>query len=659
MCGIAGVLDRDRSLRREKIEQAVTPMTEVLSHRGPDSSGLFIDPESGIAFGHRRLAVVDLSPSGHQPMISRNERWVLNFNGEIYNHQSLRGTLEQQGIRLRGSSDTEVLLELVALHGVPAGIKQVNGMFAMALWDMQERALWLVRDRVGEKPLYVAWFGNSFIFGSELKSLKRHPRFKGNVDRNALTAFFRTGYLPASYSIYEGVRKLPPGHVLKVGPSSKEGSFSWEPYWDPGAIMGDSLASPLDPSPSEAVTLFDQALKKSVGMRMVADVPVGAFLSGGVDSSLVTAVMQAQSQKPVRTFTVGFSDRAFDEAPFARAIAEHLGTDHTELYVSPQEAIEVIPHLPTIYDEPFADSSQIPTFLISKLARRDVTVALSGDGGDELFAGYDRFHFHRKIGRHFAHLPKGARARAGRLVASVSPEGWNRLAGQLEGVTGGRSTRWLTADRMRKLVRVLDQDGSQETYISLVSLWQDPQAAVIDGKEVATPLTDPSSWLTSNDLLDSLLWLNFTTYLPDDLLVKVDRAAMAVSLETRLPLLDHDLVEFSWQLPMDLKIKKGHSKWLLKELLGHYVPKELFERPKKGFSVPLGAWLREELRDWAHELLDPSKIQQQGFLNQQVITHLWDRHCAGTLDASQELWAVLMFQAWLENEDVLVSASGR
>jgi len=654
MCGIAGFIDSRASSTAAALASVAVDMAASLRHRGPDDTGTWVDERVGVGFGHTRLAVVDLSPGGAQPMVSIDGRWVFNFNGEVYNHQGLRRELEDRGVRFRGSSDTEVFLELIARDGPKSALQSVNGMFAAAVWDRSERRLWLMRDRLGEKPLYIGWFGPVFLFASELKALRRHPAFTGRVDTGALGAYLRAGYVPAPYSIYEGVTKVPAAHVLEVDPRS-HASAAPTAYWDAASVAHEGLRSPLDVPEEEATDLLDAQLRESVRLRTLADVPVGAFLSGGVDSSLVTSVMQSQASEPVRTFTVGFSDRDFDEAPFARVVARHLGTSHSELYVRPEEARAVVPSLPTIYDEPFADSSAIPTYLISRLAREHVTVALSGDGGDELFAGYDRFHFHRRAGRVLGGLPPALRSALVRGLVAVRPDTWNRIGRRAAALSRTGATAWLNGDRMHKLARVLEQRDPRSTYISLVSLWQDPHDLLTRADETTTLLTRPKEWLSTEDVVDTLLWLDLVTYLPDDLLVKVDRAAMAVSLETRLPLLDPNLIRLAWRLPIRFKVRNGQSKWILKNVLERYVPRPLFDRPKKGFSVPLATWLRGPLRAWADDLLDPTTLREQGFLDPELVRDVWGQHLRGTTDASHRLWAVLMFQAWLETADADVT----
>lgn len=649
MCGIAGVLAGRDSRSSRDVAAIAEEMARRLHHRGPDDSGTWVDEVAGLAFGHTRLAVVDLSPTGEQPMVSRDGRWVMNFNGEIYNHPQLRAQLNHQGIELKGSSDTEVFLELVAAAGVRETVPQLNGMFAAALWDRLERSLWLVRDRIGEKPLYFGSAGDDLVFGSELKALRAHPDLNHEIDREALAAYLRAGYVPAPFSIYRDIRKLPPGHLMEV--KLHHPRPTPEPYWLARDAVEAGLGAPLDVSPSEAEQLMDEELRRSVGLRMIADVPVGAFLSGGIDSSLVTSIMETQSSLPVRTFTVGFTESSFDEAPFARQVAAHLKTDHTELYVQPREAAGVIPLLPQIYDEPFADSSQIPTFLVSRLARTQVTVALSGDGGDELFAGYDRHHFHRRLGRRIAAVPAPLRRLMSRRLLGIDLAHPGAVLSRLDDYSRHSGSSGFTLERVQKLARVLGKEDAEATYISLVSLWDAPEDVVLGVTEPRTTLTATSQWVNDKDLLNTLLWLDLVTYLPDDLLVKVDRAAMAVSLETRLPLLDHELVEKVWRLPLNLKVRNGEAKWLLKKVLSRYVPVELFDRPKKGFSVPLADWLRGSLRAWAEDLLDPSLIARQGFLSNEVVRAAWQEHLSGTADRSHEIWSILMFQAWMGSEE--------
>lgn len=650
MCGIAGFIETPPGTKQGQLEQTALGMADALKHRGPDSTGTWVDERDGIAFGHTRLAVVDLSASGHQPMHSRDGRWVVNFNGEIYNHPALRANLIRTGAALRGSSDTEVLTELIARDGVREAISRLNGMFAIAVWDRRERALWLIRDRMGEKPLYAGWFGNTLVFGSELKAVKRHPKFDAEVDRAALAAYMRAGYVPSPSSIYTGVMKVPPAHLLRVHARGEPGTLNPERYWDLKEIVGAGLSDPFTLPDEEMLNVLDHKLRESIRIRMIADVPVGAFLSGGIDSSLVTSLMQVQMTARVQTFTIGFTDHFFDEAPFARKIAQHLGTEHRELYVDPQTAMEVVPSLPTIYDEPFADSSQIPTFLISRLARQQVTVALSGDGGDELFAGYDRFRFHDRVGKYLNAVPRSVRDPIGRRIQSVDPIVWDRLGQQLGRATGGRARRFVTPSRMQKLARLLQLSDERARYVALLSLWNDP-AGVVNGAESPTLLTQPDAWLDAEDPIHTFMWLDLSTYLPDDLLTKVDRAAMAVSLETRLPLLDPDLIAAVWRFPLYLKVRDGRAKWGLKEVLARYVPLELFDRPKQGFSVPLGTWLKGPLREWAENLVDPRKLRQQQFFDVGTVRQVWQEHLDGRQDFSAQLWAVLMFQAWLEQEN--------
>jgi asparagine synthase (glutamine-hydrolysing) len=635
MCGISGFMgpvdSRDRAL------QTLGAMTDAIVHRGPDDFGYWIDEAAGIGLGNRRLAVVDLSPAGHQPMESADGRYVMTYNGEVYNFTELRAELETKGHSFRGHSDTEVMLEAFSEWGVDDAVGRFNGMFALALWDRSDRVLHLARDRMGKKPLYYGWFGRTLLFGSELKVLRQHPEFKGDIDRGALAAYLRHSYVPSPYSIYEGVKKLPPGSLLTIRPSG-ELEVEPRPFWS----LSDAFAS----SPSfagddeEAVTHLDELLREAVRIRMIADVPLGAFLSGGIDSSTIVALMQAQSSIPVQTFTIGFHEPSYNEAEYAKKVAAHLGTNHRELYVSPEEAMAVIPRLAEIYDEPFSDSSQIPTFLISELARRHVTVSLSGDGGDELFGGYERYVQGARAWRTIGWTPRGLRRGLGRLLHLPSPRTWDRV------LSRARFSR--PGHKVHRLGEVLGVDGPERLYHGLVSHWPQPAVVVRGAIELPTPLTDPGRWPARGDFIQRASYMDALTYLPDDILVKVDRASMAVSLEARAPLLDPNIVAFAWSLPTSLKVRNGKGKWLLRSLLHRYVPRELVERPKMGFGVPIDSWLRGPLRQWAEDLLAPSRLEREGFLHPEPIQRKWREHLAGTREWHYHLWDVLMFQAWLE-----------
>ena len=620
-------------------------MTDTLVHRGPDDAGVWIDGDAGIALGFRRLSILDLSPAGHQPMVSSDGRYVVVFNGEIYNHPDLREALLERGAAFEGHSDTEVILESTIRWGFEATLERLWGMFAIALWDREARRLSLARDRLGKKPLYYGWQQGLFLFGSELKALRAHPAFEARLDRRAVASYVRFAYVPAPASIYEGVRKLAPGHLLHVDAGRATAPRA---YWDARRLATCADRSQAAPSPVEAVEALDRLLRDAVARRMVADVPLGAFLSGGVDSATVVALMQAQSARPVRTFTIGFDIPGFNEAVHAKAVAAHLGTDHTELYVTPEEARAVIPRLPVIYDEPFADSSQIPTFLVSQMARRHVTVALSGDGGDELFAGYTRYAWAGNIWARVRHLPAGGRRLIARGIEAVSPRIWDRLYAGIETVLPRATRQSQPSDKLYKLAGVLPVAGPDELYLRLVSQWKRPDALVPGAAEYETALNDGEVPARLPDFTERMMFLDLVTYLPDDILAKVDRASMAVSLEARAPLLDHRVVEWAWQQPLSVKVRDGQSKWLLRQVLHRYVPRDLIERPKMGFGVPIGAWLRGPLREWAEHLLDARRLERQGIIDPRPVRALWQAHLTGRRDEQYRLWVVLMFQAWLD-----------
>jgi len=643
MCGIAGYINSQYNSFLG--EETLRKMSISLAHRGPDDEGMWFDERVGVALCHRRLSILDLSPTGHQPMISFDERYVIVFNGEIYNYRDLRKELEQLGRSFRGSSDTEVILEACSVWGVEGTIPRLWGMFAIALWDRVERQLILARDRLGKKPLYYGQIDGIFMFGSELKALRAHPAFHSEIDRDALALYLRHGYVPAPYSIYKKVRKLPQGYLAILRP---EGSLILKPYWEARQVIECGLADPSKLSDAEAADELEMLLRDATARRMIADVPLGALLSGGVDSSTVVALMQSQSSRPIKTFTIGFYEDAYNEAEAARKVANHLGTDHTELYVTPNETQAVIPRLAQLYDEPFADSSQIPTFLVCELTRQHVTVGLSGDGGDELFGGYNRYVWAESIWYWLRHVPTPARRCIANLIQSIPPRGWNVAYAAIEPLIPPRLRQRLHGDNLHKLSEWLTVLNEDELYHRAVSQWKKPEEMVIGGREPMTPLLDPSLRQSFPNFTERMMYLDLMTYLPDDILVKVDRASMAVSLETRNPLLDHRVVEWVWRLPFSFKNRDGQSKWVLRQVLYRYVPSSLIERPKMGFGIPMDVWLRGPLRDWAESLLEERRLRQEGFFCTELIRHSWDAHLSGRCDEQHRLWIVLMFQAWYE-----------
>lgn len=650
MCGIAGFINPEPRQDAEAMKRDALAMADAITSRGPDDYGAWAEVSAGVAFGHRRLSVIDLSACGRQPMESASGRYVIVYNGEVYNFNVIRKELETGGARpWRGHSDTEVMLAAIEEYGVREATQRFNGMFAFALWDRKERVITLVRDRLGKKPLYYGWNNGVFMFGSELKSFMAHPAFRGEVDRSALALFLRYNYVPAPYCIYKGIYKLEPGGLLRIPfPMKRDETPQPEKYWDAKEIYESGAANPVDAGGEERLGELEDLLLDSVGMRMISDVPLGAFLSGGIDSSLVVALMQAQSSRPVKTFTIGFKEEAYNEAVYAKKVANHLGTDHTELYVTPQEALEVIPDLPALYDEPFSDSSQIPTYLVSKMARRHVTVALSGDGGDESFGGYNRYLWASSIWRKIGWLPAGARKMVSRSLDAVPPSGWDRVYGIVEPIMPKRYRINNPGDKAHKLAEILGGAGPMEMYRWLVSHFKEPEKIVIGSTEPVTALTDKARWARLDDFNQLMMYLDTISYLPDDILVKVDRASMGVSLETRAPLLDYRVVEYAARIPAGQKIRNGAGKAHLRDIVRKYVPDELIERPKMGFAMPIDSWLRGELRDWAESLLNEKRLREEGFFEPAGIRLKWDEHQAGKRNWQYYLWDILMFQQWLE-----------
>ncbi len=644
MCGFCGVIEPGAAAE-PALRQALERMNQTLLHRGPDDGGLWLDAAAGVGLGHRRLAILDLSPLGHQPMASPDGRYVLAYNGEIYNYQALRRAIGDD-YPWRGHSDTEVLLAWLSRRGTAATLTECNGMFAFALWDRQARRLTLARDRLGEKPLYYGYNRGRFLFGSELKAITAHPGWQGELDRDALAAYLRLSYVPAPHCIYRGIRKLAPGTYATLTPGQEEPTL--HTYWSARAAAEQGLAAPFQGPEAEAVGALERLLMDAVGLRMRADVPLGAFLSGGIDSSTVVALMQAQSQRPVRTFTIGFHEAGFNEAEDARRVAAHLGTDHTELYVTAQDGLATIPSLARLWDEPFADPSQIPTLLVSEMARRAVTVCLSGDGGDELFGGYSRYLWTRDTWRRIGWVPLALRRAAAAAVTGIGTGTWDRLLAPFARFLPGPLAIANPGDRVHKAIDILTGDSPESLYLRMVSHWKDPAALVIGATEPSSVLTDPARRARTPSITESMMYMDSVLYLPDDILVKLDRASMGVSLESRVPLLDHRVYEFAWSLPLAWKVRGRRGKLPLRRILARHVPPALFERPKMGFGVPLAHWLRGPLRDWAEDLLAAERLTRDGILRPAPIRVRWAEHLAGRRDWSYYLWDLLMFQAWLD-----------
>ncbi len=665
MCGIGGFFDSAGSKSAIDHDALAGRMARSMAHRGPDDQGVWTDSDRGIGLVHRRLSIIDLSEAGHQPMQSASSRYCVCFNGEIYNYLELMQELRALGHEFRGHSDTEVLLAAIEQWGVAAATPRLFGMFAFALWDRRDRVLHLARDRVGEKPLYYGWAGELFIFGSELKVLRMAPTWSGTLDRASLALQMRYGYIPAPWSIYDRIFKLVPGCVLSLDAAalSRPGVLCPDPdvvepmsvaprrYWSARDVAQSAVHLQ---SPKEAVAALDAVLGKVVSQQMLSDVPLGGFLSGGIDSTTVVACMQAQSARPIKTYTIGFREGDFNEAEYARAVAAHLGTDHTELYLEPTQIRDVIPMLPELYDEPFADASQLPTYLICKLAREHVTVCLSGDGGDEVFGGYNRYRWLRTVWNGVRWIPLPARRLLARLLTGVQPTTWDHFGSVWSGSPGsGRLPQF--GNKLHKLGRAIETRSVGQMYESLVSYWGDDQPVVLGAEGWQARLGGLDMLGGVADAVDEAMFRDLVHYLPDDNLVKVDRASMRVGLEVRAPLLDTRIVEFAWSLPRDLKIRDGKGKWILRQVLARYVPPALTERPKMGFSVPVGAWLRSELRPWAEELLEASMLSSQGYLDAGRVRQRWNEHLSGARDYSLSLWAVLMFETWYRQQGAVTA----
>ena len=651
MCGITGIFGQGS---KTLLSDHVKRMTQSLSHRGPDDSGFWVNENNTLALGHRRLSILDLSKAGHQPMESSCGRFVLSFNGEIYNHLDIRKELDAVSIHhWKGSSDTETIVEGISNWGIAGTLERMVGMFALAVWDKSEERLYLTRDRVGEKPLYFGWSNGIFIFGSELKAIKNSPGFNNEIDRDSLCLYLRHCYVPSPRSIYKDIYKLKPGYILDL--SLKDTSSAPEnglassklnlrQYWSLKETIEVGKKN-LITNQQEALTLLEQALSNSIKLQSIADVPLGCFLSGGIDSSLIVSLMQAGSSSPVHSYSIGFNESEYNEAIYAKEVAKHLGTKHTELYVSASDALAVVPKLPALYDEPFADSSQIPTYLVSKMAREHVTVALSGDAGDELFGGYNRHIRAPSLWSLISFFPKSSRPFLSRAIHSFPSSFLNHIG---KTMPASYKTSFLGHKLHRFAERLDSVQLEDDLYFSLVSEWSNPEKIVLDSKEPDSILRDNSLWPQLNSFQERMMFLDTMTYLPDDILVKVDRAAMGVSLETRAPFLDHRVVELAARIPIEQKISNGKGKQILRKILFKYVPEDLIERPKQGFGIPLGEWLKGPLKDWSEDLLNKSKLENEGFFNQTLVRARWKEHLEGKRNWEHSLWNVLMFQAWLD-----------
>jgi asparagine synthase (glutamine-hydrolysing) len=644
MCGLAGIFTKTSLFTEDPLRK----MGQSLAHRGPDDEGIWMDPIAGVGFAHQRLSVIDLSAEGRQPMISASGRYVIAYNGEIYNSLELRKILSQmENCNWRGHSDTEVILASIEKWGLPQALKKFNGMFAFALWDREKLTLTLARDRIGIKPLYYGWMGETFLFGSELKALKAHPEFEARVDRQSLSLLMRFNYIPAPRSIYQNIFKLKPGTflIVKIGEEERLPTS----YWSFEEIARKSAREGFEGTQEDAVEHLDSLLGSAVKLQMAADVPLGAFLSGGIDSSTIVALMQKQSQKAIKTFSIGFEEKGFDEAPYAKRVAKHLGTDHTELYVSSREAMSTIPRLPDLYDEPFADSSQIPTFLLSQLTRKKVTVSLSGDGGDELFCGYDRYFSWEKWWKKFRRIPDPGRDLLAGLIRTIPTDVLNFGGPAISRMFDRFGRIGNLSERFTRLGNALAEGGPEGFYLQGISHWVGPGSLVLGTTEPDIVLNRISSWEDFPDPKMKMMFLDSTHYLPDDILTKVDRASMGVGLEARVPMLDHRVVEFSWKLPMSMKVFNGQPKWMLRQVLYKYMPRELVDRPKMGFGLPLDSWLRGPLKEWAGDLLNEATLRRDGYLDPIPVLRKWKEHASGQYNWQYFLWNILSFQSWLHS----------
>lgn len=645
MCGLVGFFEPNN----RDYDKTIRSMAKAISHRGPDADAYWIEQDKGLVFGHRRLSIIDLSECGIQPMHSSSGRYTIIYNGEVYNYKPIKDELEQLGAKFRGHSDTEVMLESFEQWGVTKSLSKFNGMFAFALWDSKEEILHLSRDRLGIKPMYYGWQKKAFLFGSELKAFRKHPEFQGEIDTSSLALFFRHNYIPAPYSIYNGIYKLPAGTLLSIPYKSLHyrdtDQHQPKAFWSLKSTFMD--AQPLKLTNEQLLVELKSLLSDSVRLRMIADVPVGAFLSGGIDSSTVVALMQEHTSR-AKTFSIGFLEEGFNEANYAKQVASILGTDHTELYVTPEEAQSVIPRLPEVYDEPFSDSSQIPTYLVSELTRKHVTVSLSGDGGDELFAGYSRYYAAEKIWNSVKFLPSPIRKIVGTLITTLPPSAWDRVFNVGKSFTPSFLSFHYPGEKTHRMAQLIQQTNFPEFYRKLISHWE-PESILT--KKISEPKTVYNSNLELLSSLSHQKLMSYTDaaqYLPDDLLTKVDRASMAHSLEARVPLLDHRVVEFSATVSQSFKYRENKSKWPLRKILYEYLPRELVDRPKMGFSVPVDQWLRGPLKEWASDLLSENEIKKHNLINFDLVDRKWQEHLSAKRNWMYYLWDVLMFQAWLK-----------
>jgi len=645
MCGFSGFIYKKKI--PDNAVNILKNMGNAITHRGPDSSGEWINEEYQLGFSHRRLAIVDLSPAGHQPMKSQTGTFVISFNGEIYNHLDLRCELEKiVTCHWQGHSDTETLLAGFEVWGIRETIEKSIGMFAFSVWDNKQKILTLGRDRLGEKPLYYGWQNKTFLFGSELKTLRAHPDFESEINRDAITLQLRHSYIPAPYSIYTGIKKLLPGCLLRLNIETFEEVI--DEYWSINQVCKEGKRKQFTGTAKEAVNELETILKKSIKQQMMADVPLGAFLSGGIDSSLIVALMQSQSTIPVKSFSIGFNEDGYNEAVHAKAVARHLGTEHTELYVTPEEAMAVIPKLASLYDEPFSDSSQIPTFIVAQMAKEHVTVSLSGDAGDEIFCGYNRYIMTNRLWGKLSKIPKIIRFVSAGVIRFIPIRYWNRF----NKVLPSKMKMSNLGDKMHKAATVLTANSVNDLYKGLVSHWQNPEDIVINAKEPKTALNDISRTPSLENNIAQMMALDSISYLPDDILTKVDRACMGVSLEGRVPFLNHKVVEFAWRLPLEYKLRKGNAKWCLKEILYKHIPRSLIERPKMGFGVPIDEWLRGPLKEWASALLNEDRLTKEGFFDPKPICKMWKEHLSGRYNWQDQIWDILMFQAWYEKNHI-------